>query len=171
MFQDGTERLRVLATFTELVGDKGGTLNFREPPPLSPPSDSLEPFPPEALPGVDVAERVEYRTSEPVGWAAGKPAGKSHAQFWMRFREERPPDAVALAFFVDAAAPIVLELGEAGSRTLELSVYFRARPKSGWLACRVSTNHVSQGFHEEDFEVWDSSGALVAQSRQLAILP
>jgi len=30
---------------------------------------------------------------------------------------------------------------------------------------------VIEGYHEEDFEIWDSTGALVAQGRQLAILP
>lgn len=72
---------------------------------------------------------------------------------------------------VAAAAPVVLDLGEAGSSTVELTVHVRARPAPGWLACRSTTRFVAGGFHEEDFEIWDSTGALVAQSRQLALLP
>lgn len=72
---------------------------------------------------------------------------------------------------VDAAAPAVLELGERGSATIELTVHVRARPAPGWLACRVATRHVVGGYHEEDFEIWDSDGRLVAQSRQLGLLP
>jgi len=49
-------------------------------------------------------------------------------------------------------------------------VHLRARPASGWLACRTWTRYVGGGYHEEDFEVWDSAGMLVAQSRQLALL-
>ena len=46
----------------------------------------------------------------------------------------------------------------------------RARPKSTWLACRATTRYVAGGYHEEDFEIWDETGGLVAQSRQLALL-
>jgi acyl-CoA thioesterase len=63
----------------------------------------------------------------------------------------------------------VLELG-AGSTTIELTVHVRARPAPGWLACRSYTRFVTGGYHEEDFEVWDSAGTLVAQSRQLALI-
>jgi hypothetical protein len=52
-----------------------------------------------------------------------------------------------------------------------LTVHIRAKPAPGWVACRSSTRHLIGGYHEEDFEIWDSTGALVAQSRQFAILP
>ena len=47
----------------------------------------------------------------------------------------------------------------------------RARPAPGWLAGRSTMRFVVGGFHEEDFEIWDSTGVLGAQSHQLALLP
>ena len=101
---------------------------------------------------------------------AGPPAtpGRSSG---CRFRDGREPDPLALAALVDAAAPAVLDLGVRGSATLELTVHVRRRPAPGWLACRSTTRHVIGGYHEEDFEIWDSEGRLVAQSRQFALLP
>ena len=89
----------------------------------------------------------------------------------MRYRDGREPDLLSLASLVDAAAPPVLELGETGSATVELTVHLRAHPAPGWLTCRVATRFVIGGYHEEDFEIWDSAGQLVAQSRQFALLP
>ncbi len=63
----------------------------------------------------------------------------------------------------------MLKLG-AGSTTIQLTVQLRARPAPGWLACRALARFVRGGYHEEDFEVWDSAGTLAAQSRQLAML-
>jgi MFS family permease len=80
------------------------------------------------------------------------------------------PTVSSIYAMVDAAAPAVLELGEPGSATIELTVHVRAQPAPGWLACRALTRHVIGGFHEEDFEIWDAAGNLVAQSRQLAML-
>ncbi len=78
----------------------------------------------------------------------------------------RPEEAVDLL-----SGGAILDLGEVGSATVELTVHVRARPAPGWLACRSTTRFVAGGFHEEDFEIWDGAGVLVAQSRQLALLP
>ena len=50
-------------------------------------------------------------------------------------------------------------------------MHVRARPAPGWLRCRFSTRYISDGFMEEDGELWDSNDRLVALSRQLALLP
>jgi hypothetical protein len=55
--------------------------------------------------------------------------------------------------------------------TLELTVHVRAVPVDGPLRVRVRTQFVHGGLFEEDGEYWDAAGTLVAQSRQLALLP
>ena len=73
---------------------------------------------------------------------------------------------------VDALPPVTFDLGLPGwAPTLELTVHVRARPAPGWAVVRHATRNVSGGHFEEDCEVWDSTGTLVAQSRQLALLP
>jgi acyl-coenzyme A thioesterase PaaI-like protein len=138
-------------------------------PPALPPPDECAAVPGGALPGISIADRIEYRSAELPGWFRGSPSGAPVAEFWMRFKDGREPDLWALPLLVDAAAPVVLEIG-AMSTTVELTVHLRARPAPGWLACRASTRFAGGGYHEEDFEIWDSAGTLVAQSRQLALV-
>lgn len=171
VFQNGKEILRMLASFGDLGQATGRTLVLGEPPQLPPPHECVDPTGGNTLPGVTIAERVEYRMPELPGWMQGQPTGQPSTAFWMRLTDGRDADLFTLPLMVDAAAPAVLEIGELGSVTLELTVHMRARPAAGWLACRVSTRHVIGGYHEEDCEIWDSHGALVAQSRQLALLP
>lgn len=66
--------------------------------------------------------------------------------------------------------PTVYEIGEFASTTVEMTAHVRALPADGWLAIRARTRHVIGGYHEEDAELWDSAGRLVAHSRQLALL-
>ena len=172
LMQDGKEIVRAVATFADLATAEGPTLMRSAPPDLPAPDaarDVMEGAPP--LPGVNITERFEFRAAPLPGWARGAPSGDADLAFWMRFRGGRDADPIALAAMVDAAAPAVLEMGEPGSATIELTVHIRGRPAPGWLACRAATRHVIGGYHEEDFEIWDSTGALVAQSRQFALLP
>jgi acyl-CoA thioesterase len=171
LFQQEKEVVRATATFTDLSTITGRTLVLNDRPDLPPPDDCVDALGGQALPGVSITERIEYRSAEIPGWMHGKPTGQPHSEFWMRFNDARPIDTLALVALVDAAAPAVIQLGE-GSSTVELTVHVRALPTPGpWVACRARTRHVIAGYHEEDFEIWDAAGQLVAQSRQLALLP
>ncbi|MDP9117871.1 MAG: thioesterase family protein [Actinomycetota bacterium] len=176
LVQEGKERVRVVASFADLAGATGRTEVRESAPSLPPPHECRALATRSSVPGLTLADRIEFRYVELPGWRRGEPAGVLSDQFWMRFApdehgHERDADTIALAALVDMATPPVIDLGEAGSTTIELTVHVRAIPARGWLACRASTRYVMQGFHDEDFEIWDSSGQLVAQSRQLALLP
>ena len=45
----------------------------------------------------------------------------------------------------------------------------RGRPAPGWIAASFRTKFLCDGYFEEDGELWDSTGRLVALSRQLAV--
>lgn len=167
--QHDREIMRLLATFGDLGAASGLSSMQSAPPELPAPDACLDPLGGLAFPGVTITDRVEYRFTEPPGWLTGTPSGAPVQTFWMRLRDGTVADLAALTLLVDAAAPAVLELGAAGSSTLELTVHLRGRPTTDWLACRCSTRHLVDGYHEEDFELWDGEGTLVAQSRQLAI--
>ncbi|MBS0448493.1 MAG: thioesterase family protein [Proteobacteria bacterium] len=170
LLRDGDEVVRLTATFGDLARMQGRSAVFGKPPPLPSPDACVDLTGARRIPGVTLVDRMEYRAPALPGWVRGAPSGDPSAAFWMRFRDGRAPDTIALPALVDAAPPAVLEIGEPGSSTIELTVHVRARPAPGWLACRVTTRYVIDGLHEEDFEVWDAEGRPVAQARQLALL-
>ena len=174
LWRDDKQVLRTTAAFTDLAQaaarpeSAGHAFSAGAAPDLPPPGECFG-FEPGAVRGVSIASHFDYRIPSAPGWLRGQPTGEPRYEFWMRFRDGRPADLLALPLIVDAAPPATLELGIA-STTVELTVYLRARPAPGWLACRTWTSYVGGGYHEEDFEVWDSAGTLVAQSRQLALI-
>ncbi len=169
--QGGTELVRVVASFTDLDKTSGRTVVDGAAPDLPSPDDCVDLAGGVRVPGLSIAERLEFRFAKLPGWREGKPSGNAYSEFWMRFADGGEPDTFNLPVMVDMANPAIFELGEFASATIELSAHVRARPEPGWLACRASTRYVVDGYHEEDFEAWDSTGRLVVQSRQLALLP
>lgn len=72
----------------------------------------------------------------------------------------------------DLSAPVVMNLNVFGwAPTVQLTTYLRRRPAPGWLRIQSSSTEVGQGWFEEDHRVIDSTGQIVVQSRQLALLP
>ena len=160
---------QLLASFGARSG--GRSIELGTPPALPAPDDCLDPKDfPDAMPASSIFDRVDYRLGSAPGWALGKPTGDPTFEIWQRLAGGREIDMAALAFLCDSYAPPVLEIDEPLSMTVQLTVHLHRRPVPGWIATRLTTRHVINGFHEEDCELWDEDGNLVAQSRQLAIL-
>jgi hypothetical protein len=106
-----------------------------------------------------------------TGWRRGEPSGVPEMRGYFSLREQRDPDAYLLAVAVDALPPAVFGLGATGwAPTVELTWHMRAVPAPGPLAVAKCSRHVSGGWFDEEAEVWDAAGRLVAQGRQIARL-
>ncbi len=165
------ERVRVLATYGDLGGLPEDVRTTARPPSLPPPEAcvSMEQAPAD----IPFVHRFDMRLDpETMGWAVGAPTGRGLIQGWLRMADGREPDPLMLLLALDALPPVTFDLGFAGwAPTLELTAHVRARPAPGWLRLRMTSHNFAGGLLEEDAEVWDSAGRLVAQSRQLARAP
>ncbi|NYJ00544.1 acyl-CoA thioesterase [Nocardioides thalensis] len=119
---------------------------------------------------VPILDRYVYRSTEPPGWLVGKPTGVTESLAWIRAKDERPVDSLMAGAMTDAFPPVTAEIGHLASATIQLTVHYRRRPETLWALGHVRTRHVIHGYHDEDVELWDEQGRLIAQSRQLAIL-
>jgi hypothetical protein len=123
------------------------------------------------VPGLSL--RVDTRLDlATAGWAVGEPSGEPVIRAWMRFADGREPDPLALVLFADALPPSSFALGNFGwAPTVQLQVLVRALPAPGWCLVEARASEVAGGWVDEDYRIWDSTGRLVAQSRQLARAP
>ncbi len=169
------ERVRALATYGDLGSLPDDVRTVATPPDMPPPEEcvSSDLAPPDFMEQARLLNRLDLRLDPAcVGWAVGEPSGRGLIQGWLRLADGRQPDPLMLLLAVDALPPVTFDLGMLGwTPTLELSVHLRARPAPGWLAVTHRTRNFAGGLLEEDAEVWDSTGRLVAQSRQLARAP
>ncbi|WP_405020475.1 thioesterase family protein [Kitasatospora sp. NBC_00070] len=175
LFQDGEERLRVLATYGDLESHQGEVRTSAQPPQLPPVEQCIgvEHAPPQLIEQAALLERFDLRLDPAtIGWALGQPSGNGRIQGWFKLADGREPDPLSLLLVADALPPVTFDLGLPGwAPTIELTVHLRARPAAGWLRVVHATRNLAGGYFEEDAEVWDSTGRLVAQSRQLARAP
>lgn len=174
LIREGKPMLQLLGAFGDLdAGDTDTERVDAQPPELPPIEDCLPP----GMPGMnhhELHQRIEARLHpEDAGFFRGKPSGKAEMSGWFRLRDDEPMDGIALLLAVDAFPPTIFNanLPVAWTPTVELTAHIRARPVAGWLRARFTTRFVTGGFMEEDGELWDDTGRLVAQSRQLALLP
>jgi acyl-CoA thioesterase len=172
LLQEGQPRLEALVSSGRLERDERPDWAAEaEPPDLAPVEECVRGQ--TELPGgirVAILEHLDIRLDpSTVGWLKGDPSGELQMLGWVRFTDNRPPDPLALLQVVDALPPASFELGiTRWAPTVEMSVYVRALPADGWLRCAVRGKLLQGGWFDEEAEVWDEHGRLVAQSRQLA---
>lgn len=175
LLQGDATRITVLATYGDLDRGADDVRTTAEPFDL-PPREQCVPntmAPEEVRRIAPLMERFEmWFHPDQVGWVTGQPSGQGVLSSWFRLVDGREPDPVELLMVVDAMPPVTFDFGLMGwAPTLELTVHVRAKPAPGWLKVRHATRNMAGGMFEEDCEVWDSAGRLVAQSRQLALAP
>ncbi len=178
LVQDGVTRISALATYGDLARLAGGAddLHSAAAPPELPPQEECVPSVVSDALGLAAASllhRFEMRFHpDDVGWAVGSPNRSGLLRAWFRLEDDRAPDPLSLLLVLDALPPVTFTFGAMGwAPTIELTAHVRALPAPGWLRVTHASRTMAGGLFEEDCEVWDSTGTLVAQSRQLARMP
>lgn len=172
LVEAGELRVEALVTAGRLPAT--GTVRFALPsmPPIPDPEGLLRA--PSSAPGsafhVGHLDHVDLRMDpETSGWALGAPAGRAEYRAWLRRDDQAAASLLDLIVFADAMPPTTFDLGMAGwVPTVELTVLVRARPAPGWVLVRQRSALAADGWVDEECDIWDSTGLLVAQARQLA---
>ncbi|GGK50665.1 hypothetical protein GCM10011591_22770 [Nocardia camponoti] len=102
--------------------------------------------------------------------------GTPRVRLWIRPLPGDEVNARARAAFAmmaaDISPPVPMNLGHFGwSPTVQMTTFLRRVPAPGWLRVIAHANTVGQRMFDEEHLVIDSTGAVVAQSRQLALIP
>ncbi|MFI6452987.1 thioesterase family protein [Streptosporangium amethystogenes] len=169
LVRDGDSIIESLVT-TATLG--GATPDWTDGPSVAmPPMEQCLRLPaPKTESNMTLNAQMELAFDPPtIGWLDGRPSGRPEARAYFRMAEPQDPDPYVLALAVDALPPVVFSAGERGwAPTVDLTWHLRALPAPGWLTVIAGGRLISDGWFDEDVEVWDSTGRLVAQSRQLA---
>lgn len=174
---DGAPKVivQVLATMGDLSSDPGGPSSMaRGPSPIASYEECVAFGEPSSSGAPQLHSRLATRFHpDDVGFRTGTRSGRGLIRGWFAFLDGRPIDSSALLLASDAFPPAVFNLDVATNwvPTVELTVHIRAIPAAGPVQCSFETRFLQNGLLEEDGEIWDSTGILVAQSRQLALAP
>ena len=169
LWQEGKPRLEVLAAFSDVAAGAGGPEISEAPPPIPPVEECAHRGSLEQGVELPILSRVDVHI-HPDHAAAS--SDRALIDGWIRFSDGSAPSPVAMPFFADALPPSLYPLlGFIGwVPTIELTVHARRIPAPGWLQVRQESHDLHRGRMIESGSLWDSTGALVATSRQIGLL-
>jgi hypothetical protein len=170
--QDGSIRVEALLSSGRWDADAAPYWTSPDGPPALPPVEDCPRAPSSNPRGTTVGhlDHVDLRPDPAtVMWAVGQPAGHAEVRAWLRRDDGADASMLDLLVFADALPPVTFDLGLFGwVPTLELTVIVRGVPAPGWMRAVQRARLLQDGWLDEECELWDSRGRLVAQARQLA---
>ncbi|HET7530274.1 MAG TPA: thioesterase family protein [Mycobacteriales bacterium] len=169
LWQDERPCLDALVTVGELPAADPEHMGVQRPP-MPPPEECRVRRQDDIV--VELLDHVDVRlVPDTVPFPRERIAGAEPViRGWMGFHDGADADALALLLAVDVCPPTVFHLGRMGwAPTVELTCLLRREPAPGWLAFEARSSMLAGGWFDEEANVWDSTGTLVAQSRQLAL--
>lgn len=168
LVQQGEEKIRALGTFSsELNGEV--IQKYETGPPVM--ASFEESFQVPVIPDNALFDHIDLRLDPScVGWVSGDLSEPSEFKGWVSFKKERKIDIPAILLFTDTFPPPVFASFGASAwvPTIELSVNVRKIPDTRILKGIFKSRFISGGLVEEDGELWDTNGELVAISRQIS---
>jgi len=171
LIQDGTERTRCWATFMDEGNcDKSANRYEKEVPEMTIRQDC---FSSPVIPKYTLLDNMDMLLDPScAGWiqSGGVLSSISEQKGWIKFKDDRPGDALSLLLMADSFAPPVLASHGAMTwvPTIEYSVSVRALPDTQWIKAIFRSHYLTCDIVEEDGELWDENGKLLAISRQIA---
>lgn len=174
-WQGDRQVLSLLGSFGE-PADADDLPEYRDgAPPLLPAwEESAVPPDPPGTDGPSMFRNLAVRLRPgDEGFRTGRKSGRAEIAGWFSYADDRPVDLIGLLFVSDSFPPPIFNTDApvAWVPTVELTVHVRGTPAPGRLRCVFRSRFVHGGLVEEDGEVWDSTGRLVAQSRQISLTP
>jgi len=165
-----SERIRLTASFTEFNFASGDSY-YEEPAPTLSAFEDCIPIA-EAAPHLAIYDQFTMRMDPAcVGWwKERKYLERSEMNFWVEYKDKSPFDVFGLLMMPDMLPPAIFcRVGpSAWVPTLEMTVNIRALPKTSRIQIRTRNRTLTNNVLEEDVEIWDEHGNLLAISRQIA---
>lgn len=171
LIQGDSERIRFTAAFTDFSQTQGESY-YEEQAPAIASFENCKPVK-EVAPYLRMYEQFEMRFDpKSTGWNEGKFNNISEMNVWLEFKDRSDFDVFSLVMVPDMLPPAVFNrIGANGwVPTIEMTVNVRAIPETNRLQLRARTRYLTNSILEEDVEVWDQHGKLLAISRQIAKL-
>ncbi len=92
-------------------------------------------------------------------------------KIWVR-PKDGPVDVLFALMCGDISVPVCYAVNRRGwAPTVQLTAYLRGLPADGWLRVVCTTTQIGQDWFDEDHTVVDSTGRIIVQTRQLALVP